>query len=74
MPRPLPREEQHLEAPSNTIEELEECIESDEELSSEEELPPDIPEQCQSPGQEPLEEETLGDPEHNVEIEEFYFK
>jgi transposase len=46
MPRPLPREKQYQEPPSETIEEPEESGESKEESSSEDELPPDIPEQC----------------------------
>jgi hypothetical protein len=74
MPRLLPREKHHLEPPSETTEEPEESGESKEESSSEDELLPDIPEQSQSPGQEPLEEKPLEDQEHNLEIKEFHFK
>jgi hypothetical protein len=74
MPRPLPREEQYLEPPSETTEELKESGESKEESSSEDDLLPDIPEQSQSQGQEPLEKELLKDSEHNLEIEEFHVR
>jgi hypothetical protein len=74
MLRPSPREEQHLEPLSETTEEPQECGEFEEELSLDKEHPPDILEQSQSPGQEPIEEELLGDPEHNLVIKEFHFK
>jgi hypothetical protein len=74
MPRPWPREEQHLEPPSETIKKLEESGKSEGESSSEEELLPAIPQHRQTLGQEAVGEEPLKDPEHNLEIEEFHFK
>jgi hypothetical protein len=44
MPTPLPREEQQLEPPSESIEESEESRESEEESSLEDKLPPAISE------------------------------
>jgi hypothetical protein len=49
-PRPSPREEQLLQPPSETTEEIEKCGRSEEELYSENKLLPDIPEQSQPPG------------------------
>jgi hypothetical protein len=73
IPRPLPRGEQHLKQPSELIEEAEKSEEY-EESSSEDEPPPDIPQQSQSPEQEFPEEEPPVNPEHQLQIEEFYLK
>jgi hypothetical protein len=74
MPKPSPREEQHLEPLSETTEESEESRESSEESSSEDKPLSDIPEQSLYPGRESSEEELLEYSEHNLEIKGFHFK
>jgi hypothetical protein len=75
IPKPLPREEQHLKPPSDLIEESEESGESEEEESfSEDKLPADSPKQSQFQGQESSEEEQLVNPEHYLKIKKLHFK
>jgi hypothetical protein len=50
MPRPSPTEEQYLELPCETIEEPGGSGESKEKSSSEDEIPPEIPEKSESLG------------------------
>jgi hypothetical protein len=66
MPKPSPREGQHLESPTKLTDELGRG-------GGKFEIK-DFSEQSQSPEPELLEEEPLVNQEHNLEIKEFYFK
>jgi hypothetical protein len=74
MPKSLPREEQHLEPTSELTRKVQEHIQSDRQLFSEDEPELYIAKQNECLQQEPSEEQFPVNPEQHHKIKVFYFK